>query len=112
MSKNITSASIVAGLLVLWLASGLWDDQTAAPELALAAESEASEQASQNTQNRVRVELKQAEPRAQSVLLRGRTEAKRNVEVTAEISGQIVNRSVERGEQVRQGRFSAIARRH
>ena len=105
MSKNITSASIVAGLLILWLASGLWDDQTVASEIALAAESEAAEQASQTTQNRVRVELKQAEPRMQSVVLRGRTEAKRSVEVTAEISGQIVKRSAERGQQVRQGQL-------
>ena len=105
MSKNITSASIVAGLLILWLASGLWEDQTVAPDLALAAEIEVVEQASQATQNRVRVELRQAEPRAQRVLLRGRTEAKRNVQVTAEISGQIVNRSVERGQQVRRGQL-------
>ena len=105
MSKNITSASIVAGLLILWLASGLWEDQTVATELALAAETEVVEQAAQATQNRVRVELTQAEPRPQSVLLRGRTEAKRNVQVTAEISGQIVNRSVERGQQVRRGQL-------
>ena len=105
MSKNITSASIVAGLLILWLASGLWEDQTVATELALAAETEGVEQAAQATQNRVRVELRQAEPRPQSVLLRGRTEAKRNVQVTAEISGQIVNRSVERGQQVRRGQL-------
>ena len=105
MSKNITSASIVAGLLILWLASGLWEDQTVATELALAAETEVVEQAAQATQNRVRVELRQAEPRPQSVLLRGRTEAKRNVQVTAEISGQIVNRSVERGQQVRRGQL-------
>jgi multidrug efflux system membrane fusion protein len=105
MSKNITSASIVAGLLILWLASGLWDDQTAAPDLTLAAEIEAAEEVSQVTQNRVRAELRQAEPRTQSVVLRGRTEAKRNVEVTAEISGQIVSRSVERGQQVRRGQL-------
>jgi len=105
MSKNITSASIVAGLLILWLASGLWDNQTAAPELALAAESEAADQASETTQSRVRVELKRAERRAQSVVLRGRTVAKRSVEVTAEISGQIVKRFVERGQRVSQGQL-------
>ena len=105
MSKNITSASIVAGFLILWLASGLWEDQTVASEPTLAAESVGAEQVPNATQSRVRVALKQAQPRIQSVVLRGRTEAKRNVEVTAEISGQIVKRSVERGQQVRQGQL-------
>ena len=104
MSKNITSASMVAGLLVLWLVSGLWDDQSEPPGPALAAAA-STEPALNAADSRVRVELKHAEPRVQSVLLRGRTEAKRNVEVTAEISGQIVGRSVERGQQVRRGQL-------
>ena len=105
MSKNITSASIVAGLLVLWLVSGLWDDQSVPPDPALAAAIAGTEPALSAADSRVRVELKHAEPRMQSVVLRGRTEAKRNVEVTAEISGQIVKRSVERGQQVEQGQL-------
>ena len=105
MSKNITSASIVAGFLVLWLASGLWDDQTVPPEPALTAAAVGAKQTPRAAESRVRVELKQAETRTQSVVLRGRTEAKRNVDVTAEISGQIVKRSAERGQQVRQGQL-------
>ena len=105
MSKNITSASIVAGLLILWLASGLWDEQSVPSEPKLAGEAVRTEPVPDTAASRVRVELKQARPRTQSVVLRGRTEAKRNVEVTAEISGQIVKRSVERGQQVRQGQL-------
>ena len=105
MSKNVTSASIVAGLLFLWLISGLWIEPAADPEAVLIGESVTATQTPQPTLSRVRIELKQSEARTQSVVLRGRTEAKRNVEVTAEISGQVVSRSVERGQQVRRGQL-------
>jgi len=45
MSKNITSASIVAGLLVLLLVSGLWDDQSVPPGTALLAAASGAEPA-------------------------------------------------------------------
>ena len=105
MSKNVTSASIVAGLLFLWLISGLLVKPTADPESASTVESVKATQTLQSTLSRVRIELKQSEERTQSVVLRGRTEAKRNVDVTAEISGQVVSRSVERGQQVRRGQL-------
>ena len=105
MSKNVTSAAIVAGLLCLWLISGLWVEPTADPESASTVESVKATQTLQPTLSRVRVELKQSKARTQSVVLRGRTEAKRNVDVTAEISGQVVSRSVERGQQVRRGQL-------
>lgn len=105
MSKNVTSASIVAGLLLLWLGSGLWVERPAEPEPALIVEAADRKLAPKATLSRVRVELKQAEARSQSVVLRGRTEAKRNVDVTAEISGQVVSRSVERGQQVSRGQL-------
>ena len=68
MSKNITSASIVAGLLVLWLVSGLWDDRSVPPDPALAAAIAGTEPALSAADSRVRVELKHAEPRMQSVV--------------------------------------------
>lgn len=105
MSKNVTSASIVAGLLLLWLGSGLFVDHSTSPEPAATIRSGQETLASPVTQSRVRVELKNAEPRSQSVVLRGRTEAKRIVEATAEISGQVVSRAVERGEQVSRGQL-------
>ena len=44
-----------------------------------------------------------AEPRTRHVVLRGRTESKRMVDVKAEIAGAIVSRPVERGMQVDKG---------
>ena len=108
MSKNVTSASIVAALLLLWLGSGLFVERPVGVEPVTAMRSgqpTVNAEASDVAPTRVRVELKNAEPRNQSVVLRGRTEAKRIVNVTAEISGKVVGRAVERGEQVREGQL-------
>jgi len=108
MSKNVISASIVAALLLLWLGSGVFVERSPGPDSVAAIESgqkTLQADASSTALTRVRVELKNAEPRNQSVVLRGRTEAKRIVDVTAEISGQVVRRAVERGEQVSRGQL-------
>jgi membrane fusion protein, multidrug efflux system len=106
MSKNVVSASIVALALLLWLGSGLLVADTAATEQtyggnqsAESADGEAAEL------SKVRVAIMTAESRTRSVVLRGRTEAKRTVEVTAEIAGQVVSRPVERGMQVSKGQL-------
>lgn len=105
MSKNVTSASIVAGLLLLWLLSGLLVERPPGQGLVETIKPGQREQASPVAMARVRVALKNAESRNQSVVLRGRTEAKRIVDVTAEISGQVVSRAVERGDQVSRGQL-------
>ena len=105
MSKNVISASIVAGLLFLWLGSGLWVERPSGPAPVTVVESGPVQQPAIATLSKVRVQLTKAEPRNQSVVLRGRTEAKRIVDATAEISGQVVRRSVERGEQVSRGQL-------
>ena len=99
------SASIVAGLLFLWLGSGLWVERPPGPAPVTVVESGPLQQPAIATLSKVRVQLTKAEPRNQSVVLRGRTEAKRIVDATAEISGQVVRRSVERGEQVSRGQL-------
>jgi len=105
MSKNVISASIVAGLLFSWLGSGLWVERSSGPVPVTVVESGQSQRPAIATLSKVRVQLTKAEPRNQSVVLRGRTEAKRIVDATAEISGQVVRRSVERGEQVSRGQL-------
>ena len=105
MSKNVMSASIVAGLLFLWLGSGLWVERPSGPAPVTVVQSGPVQQPAIATLSKVRVQLTKAEPRNQSVVLRGRTEAKRIVDATAEISGQVLRRSVERGEQVSRGQL-------
>ncbi|MBL6700010.1 MAG: efflux RND transporter periplasmic adaptor subunit, partial [Luminiphilus sp.] len=105
MSKNVASASIIAGLLLLWLGSGLMVKRPADPEPVATAKAGRETQASSAALTRVRVKRINAAPRSQNVILRGRTEAKRIVEVTAEISGRVISRAVERGEQVSAGQL-------
>lgn len=103
MSKNIIYASIVAVSLALWLGSGqltATDAEGGHPQTRSQSPS-AHAQVSHN--DRVRVAVLGAEPRTRHVVLRGRTESKRIVNVKAEIAGSVVSRPVERGMQVAQG---------
>lgn len=106
MSKNIVSASIVVAVLVLWMGSGAFVSDTQATQRE-ARESLAVDQAEKASKelSRVRVTVTTAETRTRTVVLRGRTETKRAVEVTAEVAGQVVSRPVERGMQVTKGQL-------
>lgn len=106
MSKNVISASLVVALLVLWMGSGAFVSETQATQ------QEAREgipvgrvEAGPAELSKVRVTVTSAEARTRTVVLRGRTETKRAVEVTAEIAGQVVSRPVERGMQVSKGQL-------
>jgi multidrug efflux system membrane fusion protein len=103
MSKNFISASLVAAGLLLWLGSGLFLDDPAPQEHPAIAFQE--QPTTVKDLNQVRVEVIQAESRTRFLVLRGRTESKRMVEVKAEISGKVVSRPVERGMQVAKGRL-------
>ena len=108
MSKNVASASIVVLALALWLGSGyLWSGQANTSLPANATQQQATAQSSaddfSNADSRVRVALSASQPRMRQVVLRGRTESKRMVDVKAEIAGAIVSRPVERGAVVTKG---------
>lgn len=104
MSKNFISASIVAVGLLLWLGSGLFFGESAPQEHPALAIQELSALASdKGNPAQVRAEVIRSESRARFLVLRGRTESKRTVEVKAEISGIVVSRPVERGMRVAEG---------
>ena len=104
MSKNVISASLVAGLLALWLGSGLFTEAPEGVDVVLAAAPERSPQGfSDEPLSRVRVANATAELRNRSIVLRGRTDAKRVIDVTAEVAGQVVAQPAERGMQVAKG---------
>ena len=106
MSKNLISASIVSIVLILWIGSGalIRDTQATEPSVDAGAVPERGD-APRTELSKVRVTVTTAEPRTRTVVLRGRTETKRAVEVTAEIAGQVVSRPVERGMHVKQGQL-------
>lgn len=106
MSKNLTSASIVAAGLALWLGSGAFSEETRATQSSFRGEPESEQHRDgSNELSTVRVTLTTAETRTRSVVLRGQTQTKRSVEVTSEIAGQVVSRPVERGMQVSKGQL-------
>ena len=104
MRKNLISASLIAGFLLIWLLSGLLfgeSEITNHPTLAEQGSGVVSPAGAAMT--RVRARVSQAQLRTRFLVLRGRTESKRSVEVKAEIAGKIVNRPVERGGVVKRG---------
>lgn len=104
MSSNLISAAVLAGAVALWMAAGHFTDSSNAATPASAQGPAAfSAQSQPSTLNRVRVDVLAAEYRTRSVVLRGKTESKRVVDVKSEISGNIVSRPVERGMRVEQG---------
>lgn len=104
MSKNVISASIIAVVLLLWLGSGVFfGDTTAKEHPALAVEAGPSVGSDSGGMTRVRAEVIKAESRTRFLVLRGRTESKRTVQVKAEIAGKVISRPVERGMRVAKG---------
>ncbi len=104
MSKNMFSASIVVVCLSLWMGSGALSgkqtDDTKTPASTLPQQTAAT---IGGAANRVRVAVLDSQLRTREVVLRGRTESKRIVDIKAEIVGSIVSRPVERGAQVAAG---------
>ena len=104
MPKNLVSASIIAVALLLWLGSGLFSTDSAPREhSSLASQQSSAVEPDSKAPSRVRVEVIQAETRRGFLVLRGRTESKRMVEVKAEIAGKVLRRPVERGASVTKG---------
>lgn len=104
MSKNIVSASIVVVVLLLWLGSGIFStDSTPQEHSTLAAGESQTPTAVVTELKRVRVQEIRSEERTRFLVLRGRTQSKRMVEVKAEISGKVISRPVERGMHVVKG---------
>ena len=104
MRGTYITATVIALLIVLWLLSGELgnDDDVDHPSLAQANRERAAE-AQDRAPTRVRARVIQAVPQVEEVVLRGRTENKRTVEVKAETSGRIIERPVDRGTQVDRG---------
>jgi multidrug efflux system membrane fusion protein len=101
------TAALIALLIGVWLLSGQFrddGDDAAHPTLAeeKAAETAAAED---DVLARVRGRVIRAEPKTANVLVRGRTENKRTVQVKAETGGRVAERSVERGEAVADGQL-------
>lgn len=101
-ATSITTALVIAGLTVLWLASGLLSGEERVedhPPLS-AAETGARANAAPTA---VRARIVHAVPLPERVQVRGRTENKRTVDVRAETTGRVVARPIDRGDRVKEG---------
>lgn len=104
MRKNLISASLIAVALFLWLLSGLiFNDSDEESSLAISEQQLVANPADERKLVTVRAAISKAEKRARVLVLRGRTQSKRSVEVKAEIAGNVVKRVVERGSRVEAG---------
>lgn len=104
MRKNLVTASAIAVTISLWLLSGLFFGESAPEAHApIAQQAQNSDWRNTTEHQRVRIRLQAAEPRTRFLVLRGRTESKRMVDIKAEVAGRVVSRPVERGMQVAEG---------
>lgn len=87
---------IAIGILVtlaLWMASSVFSDKSPV----------AQAEVSEKQPIKVRVQALAAQNKQINVELRGRTEAKRIVNITAETSGKLIKTPIEKGQQVKKG---------
>lgn len=99
MKKNLLIATLIGVGLLLWLASGIF---TSGPEPTLDTKSAALAEPEQ-TLPRVRIAQFNAEQRTLTRILRGKTASKRTAKVSAETTGRVIARPVERGDLVTAG---------
>ena len=104
MRKNLIVALLISAGLFLWLLSGLLFNNSAVEAVPAISEQQRSTQPETDSNRAtVRAAVSQAEKRARILILRGKTDSKRSVDVKAEIAGNVVNRPAERGSRVESG---------
>ncbi|MFT6559781.1 efflux RND transporter periplasmic adaptor subunit [Sneathiella sp.] len=105
MNRSVIIAGVIAVGVTGWIVSGQFKEEptvetvAADPSSEIASALQPKETGPVNVQTKIFV----AEPRAQEVVVRGRTEAIRTVELKAETPGRVVEVLVERGQRVKEG---------
>ncbi|MDP5071448.1 MAG: efflux RND transporter periplasmic adaptor subunit, partial [Congregibacter sp.] len=99
MKKNLFIATLIGAGLLLWLLSGIF---SSGPEPTLDTKSAALIEPDRTLPS-VRVMRFNAEQRTLTRLLRGKTTSKRSAQVSAETTGRVIARPVERGDHVAAG---------
>lgn len=104
MRTTYITATAIGILILGWLLSGqLGKEDTIRHDTLAEQKREAMARQEDHEITRVRAKVINASPQMQYVVLRGKTENKRTVQVKAETSGKIVERPVERGTRVDEG---------
>jgi multidrug efflux system membrane fusion protein len=104
MRATYITAIVIALLILGWLFSGQLDKGDPIRHGTLSEQNAALVAGKQDQEvTRVRARIINASPQLQYVVLRGKTDNKRTVQVKAETSGRILERPVERGSRVEEG---------
>lgn len=101
MKKTYLVAGLVITVMLLWMLSGVLKSKES--HQAADNSQHTAEQTDTNRITRVRTSYLTAELQRVEIVLRGRTEAKRVVDIKAETSGRVVAVPVEKGQQVKAG---------
>lgn len=104
MRTTYLTAGAIGAAIVVWLLSGqiASGDPVRHPTVA-ESNAEARARTQDEAPTRVRARVINASPQVQHVVLRGKTESKRIVEVRSETAGRVIERPVERGAYVAEG---------
>jgi multidrug efflux system membrane fusion protein len=104
MRGTYITATIIAILIALWLFSGQIGREPAPEHPTLAEANELRAAGNQDAEAvRVRARIISATPQEQELLVRGKTENKRTLDVKSETAGRVIARPVERGSRVAAG---------
>ncbi len=95
MNKNYRYATIIALLMLVWLGSGLVSGEKA--------EKTKAQQPQKESLTQVRAKYIEAQEFPLHVLVKGKTESDRYVDVKAEVTGQVDKISIEKGQLVKKG---------
>ncbi len=104
MRTTYITAAVIAVLITLWLFSGQLGEDGPAVHPTLAERNQQQDAAIEDRAlTRVRARVIHATQQSADVVIRGRTQNKRTVEVRSETTGRVIERPVERGTQVEKG---------
>ncbi len=104
MRKTYIIATLIALAIGLWLFSGQLDKGDPVKHATLAELNTESDAAAEDrAPTKVRARISQAQTYTASVVVRGRTENKRSVDVKAETQGRVESRPAEKGQRVEAG---------
>lgn len=101
MKKTYLIASLIVVLVSLWMFTGVF--KTSTPHETTNETVSETDSNPQHEVARVRVSHLTAEKQRVEIVLRGRTEAKRIVEIKAETGGRVIAVPVEKGQRVKKG---------
>jgi multidrug efflux system membrane fusion protein len=107
LKKTYLVAGLIVAVMLLWMLSGVFKSKHHVNNddpATVSSHETAGESSTDSTRiNRVRTSHLVAQPQRVEIVLRGRTEAKRVVDIKAETGGRVVAVPVEKGQQVKAG---------